>query len=473
MADTDRKKGKWIDSPVDLGTELEALAYIVTWGIEGLEALQSKGLVDYCFVDNRYRTAFKACLSLQESQETIDVLMLKNQMVRDQVDDSIIEVVLKDISTRETRQFEYSVSIARVLVTLYKLRKVRKILTDADQIISERGTTAEEVLKQLETQLRLIPSAVEGEAEALSQVLDIVIDSWEKGVLSKTIDIKGLQTGFIDLDQQINGLEANDLIVVAGRPSMGKSALALNIAAHIALSQKKNVLFFSFEMGKKDLALRILTAEAYVNAHLIKNGIVMADLNDKQSSDVQAVKKVYSMLKEGKGKIYIDGGKFSSSTDIIVRTKRLYRKLDGNLSAVFIDYLQLMSEKGFSRGENRNLELSAITRKLKLMAEELGIPVVILSQLNRGVELRQDKRPMMADLRDSGGIEQDADKILLLYRPEYYKKRKDAKRAGLAEVIVAKHRNGPTGTVILAWCKAWARFLTVLYRDPENSKKEE
>ncbi len=258
-------------------------------------------------------------------------------------------------------------------------------------------------------------------------------------------DVTGLPTGFADLDERTAGLQEGDLVIVAGRPSMGKTAFALNIAEHVAVENGVPVAIFSMEMGATQLAMRMLGSIARVDQHKMRTG----RLNDEEWSRLST-----AMGKLHDAPIFIDETGALNALELRTRARRIHRQC-GKLGLVMVDYLQLMSAT--SDGENRATEISEISRSLKALAKELGAPVVALSQLNRAVETRNDKRPMMSDLRESGAIEQDADVILFIYRDEvYYPEKPESK--GTAEVIIGKQRNGPIGKVNLTFLGEHTRF---------------
>lgn len=252
----------------------------------------------------------------------------------------------------------------------------------------------------------------------------------------------GLPTGFTDLDRMTAGLQASDLIVVAARPSMGKTMLCLNLARHVALQEHVPVLLFSLEMSREQLALRLLSAESEIEGHRLRTGEL----------DSQAWSKLSLALgRLGESPIYIDDTPGISALELRAKARRL--KAQQNIGLVIVDYMQLMQGR---RSENRQQEISDISRSLKALARELSVPVVTLSQLSRAVESRNDKRPMLSDLRESGAIEQDADLVAFLYREDYYTK--EADNPEITELIVAKQRNGPTGLVKLLFKKDIGKF---------------
>lgn len=255
--------------------------------------------------------------------------------------------------------------------------------------------------------------------------------------------ITGLTTGFLDLDKKLNGLQKSDMIIVAARPSMGKTALALNIAQNAAIKADATVLVFSLEMAKERLGERMLAAESRTDLSKIKTGAL-------EQKDWERMQIALDRL--ARTNLIIDDTAGMSVMEMKSKCRRL--KAEKGLDLVVIDYLQLMEMKG--RNESRNQEIAALSRAIKQMAREMECPVIVLSQLSRGPESRTDKRPMMSDLRESGQIEQDADVIFLLYRDDYYNKESD--KANICEVIIAKHRNGETGTVELMWQPQFTRF---------------
>jgi replicative DNA helicase len=259
-------------------------------------------------------------------------------------------------------------------------------------------------------------------------------------------EVIGLPTGFVDIDRMTSGLQPGELIIVAGRPSMGKTTLVMNMAEHVAIQEKKAVAVFSMEMSGPQLAMRMIGSVGRLDQHELRTGTFKED-------DWGRVTDALGKLSEAQ--IYIDDTAGLNVLELRSRARRLHRQC-GGLSLVVIDYLQLMSGTGGSREENRATEIAEISRSLKSLSKELKVPVVALSQLNRSVDARQDKRPMMSDLRESGAIEQDADVILFIYRDEVYNP--DSPQKGIAEIIIAKQRNGPVGKKDLTFLGKYTRF---------------
>jgi replicative DNA helicase len=258
-------------------------------------------------------------------------------------------------------------------------------------------------------------------------------------------DVTGVATGFTDLDRMTSGLQEGDLVVIAGRPSMGKTALALNIGEHIALTSKMPVAIFSMEMGATQLAMRLMGSVGRLDQHKIRTGRLSND-------DWERLSGALGRLNDAP--IHIDETPALNALELRARARRLSRQYGGKLGAIVVDYLQLMQAVG--EGENRATEISEISRSLKALAKELKVPVMALSQLNRSLEQRPNKRPVMSDLRESGAIEQDADVILFIYRDEVYNP--DTQDKGIAEIIIGKQRNGPIGAVRLAFLGEYTRF---------------
>src|SRR6266446_4089774 len=258
-------------------------------------------------------------------------------------------------------------------------------------------------------------------------------------------DVTGIATGFTDLDRMTSGLQEGDLIVIAGRPSMGKTSLALNIGEHIALSAKLPVAVFSMEMGAMQLAMRLIGSVGRLDQHKVRTGQLAPD-------DWERLSDALGRLSEAA--IHVDETPALNALELRARARRLSRQYGGKIGAIVVDYLQLM--QAISDGENRATEISEISRSLKALAKELKAPVLALSQLNRSLEQRPNKRPIMSDLRESGAIEQDADVILFIYRDEVYNE--DTQDKGVAEIIISKQRNGPTGTIRLTFLGENTRF---------------
>ncbi len=330
-------------------------------------------------------------------------------------------------------------------------KSVLRQLIDAGTSITEdgyrpQGQSVQEVLENAEQRVfHIAESGARGKKDSVS-MREAVKDAFR--LLSERYEnrgqLTGITTGFTDLDNLTSGLQPSDLIIVAARPSMGKTAFALNIAETAALRNKKPVAVFSMEMSSSQLAFRLISSVGRIHQQRLRNG-------DLEEEDWPRVSNAISILSEAK--IFIDDTPSLSPVELRSRSRRLHRE-HGGLGLIVVDYLQLMQVPGSK--ENRATEISEISRSLKGLAKELNVPVVALSQLNRSLEQRADKRPMMSDLRESGAIEQDADVIMFIYRDEYYNKETQDK--GMAEIIIGKQRNGPTDTCKLTFLGQYTKF---------------
>ncbi len=331
---------------------------------------------------------------------------------------------------------------------------LRKLVSTSDEIATAAFNTQGRPVAQIldEAESKIFKIGEEGSRSRqgfismdtlVVQLIDRVNELHENGAE----EVTGVRTGFYDMDRMTAGLQPGDLIVLAARPSMGKTAFALNIAESVAVNEGLPVVVFSMEMGAAQLALRMVGSLGRIDQSNLRTGKLRDDEWGRLS---EAVEKL------GKASIYIDEGSALSPSELRARARRQARQC-GQLGLIVVDYLQLMSGSGGGSEENRATVIGEISRGLKSLAKELKCPVIALSQLNRSVETRTDKRPMMSDLRESGAIEQDADVIMFIYRDDYYTK--DAsKEPGIAEIIIGKQRNGPTGTVKLAFLKPLTKF---------------
>lgn len=329
---------------------------------------------------------------------------------------------------------------------------LRNLITVGSEIVEgaflPKGKDAQQLLDEMEAKLFSIAEAQSnrlGYKDFQKVIADVVRNLEERGQNPETVT--GLSTGFVDLDNLTTGLHSGELVIIAGRPSMGKTALAMNIAESCAVDQNKAVAIFSMEMGSEQIVTRLLGSVAKVDQQKMRTGKMDED-------DWAKIADGLGRLNEAP--LFIDEGSALNSYELRARARRLDRSTEGGLGLIVVDYIQLMSPLGGQQGENRATEISEISRSLKSLAKELNIPVVALSQLNRNVDSRPDKRPQMSDLRESGAIEQDADIIMFIYRQVVYSK--DPADEGIAEIIVAKQRNGPIGDVKLTFVGEHTRF---------------
>jgi replicative DNA helicase len=329
------------------------------------------------------------------------------------------------------------------------LRQLAATATDiAESAFNPMGRSAKTVLDEAEAKVLHIAEQgsrgaqnFQGIGTLLTGVVERIEELYNRDNPS---DVTGIATGFIELDKKTAGLQAGDLIIVAGRPSMGKTSLALNIGEHVAIHAKKPVVVFSMEMGASQLALRMIGSVGHLDQHKLRTGRLVSEDWDKLSNALGHLNDA---------PIFIDETPALNAIEVRSRARRISKQY-GKLGLVIVDYLQLM--QAASQGENRATELSEISRAMKALAKELQVPVVALSQLNRSLEQRTDKRPVMSDLRESGALEQDADVILFIYRDEVYNA--DSQDKGTAEIIISKQRNGPTGTIRLTFLGEYTRF---------------
>ncbi len=329
---------------------------------------------------------------------------------------------------------------------------LRKLISASDEIstnaFNPQGRSVTQILDEAEGKIFKIGEEGSRNKQGFQsmdvlavQLIDRVTELAENGAE----DVTGVRTGFYDMDRNTAGLQPGDLIILAARPSMGKTAFALNIAENVSVNEGLPVVVFSMEMGASQLALRMVGSQGRIDQQHLRTGRLD---NDEWGRLTEAVERL------SKSSVFIDETPALTGPELRARARRQARQC-GQLGLIVIDYLQLMSGSG-NATENRATEIGEISRGLKALAKELNCPVIALSQLNRSVETRPDKRPMMSDLRESGAIEQDADIIMFIYRDEYYNK--ETKEPGVAEIIIAKQRNGPVGTTKLAFLRQWTKF---------------
>ncbi|MGL5207134.1 MAG: replicative DNA helicase [Acidaminococcaceae bacterium] len=328
---------------------------------------------------------------------------------------------------------------------------LRQLISVSTQIAGSGYEGAEDVNTLLDNAERMILGVSERKiSRDFAPIKEVVMSAVDRidELYNKKGGITGIATGFIDFDHLTSGLQPSDLILIAARPSMGKTALVLNMAQNIAIREKKAVAFFSLEMSKEQLVQRMLCSEASIDSSRLRIG----ELEDNDWE-----KLIWAADSLSQAEIFIDDTPGITVMEMRAKARRL--KVEHNLQLIVIDYLQLMQGSGKKSGENRQQELSDISRSLKALARELNVPVIALSQLSRSVESRQVKRPMLSDLRESGALEQDADLVAFLYREDYYDKETENKN--ITELIIAKHRNGPVDTVKLFFHKQFTRFANL------------
>ncbi|MGP1612153.1 MAG: replicative DNA helicase [Catonella sp.] len=398
------------------------------------------------FYDKRYGIIFSAAVALEKEGKPIDYLTIENKIK--EMDKSLGSIDM-DILREAVMAVSTSVNIATHAEIVYKYSLFRKLIKAADEISLScyaGESSLDVILQNTEKKIfDLIGKRHIADAADIKTVMISVIESIEAASKSGG-RVTGIATGFADLDYKTAGLQNSDLILIAARPSMGKTAFALNIAEYVTVKKNVTTAIFSLEMSKEQLARRILAMNSKVDSQKLRTG----DLSDKEWLEIIDSARII-----GGTSLIIDDTPGISVTELRSKCRKL--KLEQNLGLVIIDYIQLMT--GGGKSESRQQEISEISRSLKALAREINAPIIALSQLSRKVESRDDKRPMLSDLRESGAIEQDADVVMFIYRDEYYNK--DTESPGVTEIIIGKQRNGPIGTVELGWKSELTKFVNI------------
>ena len=399
------------------------------------------------FYQKQFGILFDNMVELFNEGKAVDLVTLQNRLKENGVPEEVsnmgfVRELLTNIPT--------SANVKYYADIVYEKAVLRKLIRETESIANDCYVGSDKLENILESTEKRIFEIVQrrntGDFVSINKIVQNSIMRVSAASKLKG-NVTGIPTGFIDLDYRTSGMQKSDLVLVAARPSMGKTAFVLNMAQYMAFESNKTVAIFSLEMSSEQLVNRLLAMEARIDAQKLRNG----SLEDKDWESL-----LESAGTVAKSKLIIDD-RASSLAEI--RSKCRKFKLEQGLDIVIIDYLQLMSSGGGRSSDSRQQEISDISRGLKRMARELDVPVVALSQLSRAVEQRPDHRPMLSDLRESGAIEQDADVVMFLYRDEYYNKESELK--GTAEVIIAKQRNGPIGTVTLAWLPQYTKFANI------------
>lgn len=403
------------------------------------------------FYQQQYGIIFDALVEMYKDGVGADLVTLQNKLREKEVTPELYSVeylgeLLASVPT--SANVKFYAEIVHEKAVLRRLIRVSEQVTKDCYMDSQ---PLEDILEDTEKSVfDVIQQRGGSEFEPIRDVVLRTLDSIEKAAKQKG-NITGLETGFRDLDAKTAGLQKSDLILIAARPAMGKTAFVLNIAEYVALHSNSTIALFSLEMSKEQLVKRMLAMNSMVDSQKIRTG----DLEDDDWD-----KLVGSVRKIGNSNLVIDDTSGITVSELRSKCRKL--KIEQGLDLVIIDYLQLMTGAGKRKSDSRQQEISDISRSLKVMARELNVPVIALSQLSRAVESRPDKRPMLSDLRESGAIEQDADIVMFIYRDEYYNP--DSEKKGVAEVIVAKQRSGPTGPVELAWLSQYTKFGNLEYQ---------
>lgn len=431
--------------PHDTEAEQAVLGSMLTDQDAVLDAIEVLKPEDFYRDDNKY--IYEAILNLYNKAEPIDIITVKSELISMKK----FEVV---------GGFEYLgvlpdkvplvANVERYIKIVEEKSLLRQLIKASNELIDLGYAQNEEVEDIMDQAEKKIFDIMQGKNQkGFSVIKDVLIESFAQieKLYNQKEPITGVPTGFSDLDYKTAGLHNSDLILIAARPAMGKSAFALNIAAHAAINNKVPVAIFNLEMSKSQLVNRMLCSEAMVDSNKIRTGKIEED-------DWTKLATALGPLSEAP--IYIDDTAGITVAEIRAKCRKL--KLEKNIGLVVIDYLQLIQGSG-KRNSSREQEISEISRSLKILAKELDIPVIALSQLSRAAEQRADHRPMLSDLRESGAIEQDADIVMFLYRDDYYNP--DSEKKNIAEVILAKHRAGSTGTVELLWMGNYTKFANI------------
>lgn len=397
------------------------------------------------FYSPNYRRIFKAMIALFDKSERIDPILIGEELKKEGSIDALGGVATITNLTFGLPHFSDIADYAKVIKDKSITRNLIKV---CNQITSEalaEEEDAQDILDHAEQMIFALADEKTKEGFAhIKPVAETVLAKVQEYAKRDSHALTGLATGFRDLDQMTSGLQKTDLIIIAARPSMGKTALCLTLAQNAAIQEKAVVAVFSLEMSKEQLVMRMLSSEAKVDAHRFRTGYLTREEWGRLAGAIGTLSEA---------SIFIDDTAGISVLEMRAKTRRLVAE-QKRLDLIVVDYLQLMS--GSKRSESRQQEVSQISRELKGLAKELNVPVIALSQLSRAPEARNPPRPLMSDLRESGSIEQDADVVSFIYREEYYKPEEE--NAGIAELLISKQRNGPTGTVKLAFLKEFTRF---------------
>ncbi|MCR5279989.1 MAG: replicative DNA helicase [Lachnospiraceae bacterium] len=413
----------------------------------------SEMLLGEDFYTRQNQVMFDAMVELNNEGKPVDPITLKNKLAEKNIPDEIVSAdfirdMLNSVPTSANAKY-----YAGIVAEKATLRRLIKVVEQVANNCYNQSDPIDTILEETEKQVfKVVQKKSDDDYVPISTVVNRALDKISIAARNKGA-VTGIATGFTDLDYKTAGMQPSDLVLIAARPSMGKTAFALNIVENVAIKQHKTIAVFSLEMSKEQLVNRMFSLESHVDAQKLRVG----NLDEAD----------WENLIEGAGIIGESGLIIDDTPGISIgelRSKCRKYKLEHDLQMIIIDYLQLMTGSG-KGAESRQQEISEISRSLKAIARELKVPVIALSQLSRAVEQRPDHRPMLSDLRESGAIEQDADVVMFLYRDDYYNK--DTDKKGISEVIIAKQRNGPIGTVELAWIPELTKFANLERRKSE------
>jgi len=410
--------------------------------IDAMEVLRPE---DFYREDNKY--VYQAMVNLYNKAEPIDIITVKSELMSIQKFEAIGGMEYLAILPDKVPLVSNADKYIKIIEEKSILRKLIKAADDIQGMGYSQNEEIDTVVDQAE---KMIFNIMQGKNQkGFTVIKDVLVETFAEleKLYNQKEAITGVPTGFADLDYKTAGLHSSDLVLVAARPAMGKSAFALNIATNAAINAKVPVAIFNLEMSKSQLVNRMLCSEAMVDSNKVRTGKI---------DEEDWIKLATALGPLSEAPIYIDDTPGISVAEIRAKCRKL--KLEKNIGLIVIDYLQLIQGSG-KRNSSREQEISEISRSLKILAKELEVPVIALSQLSRAAEARQDHRPMLSDLRESGAIEQDADIVMFLYRDDYYNP--DSEKKNIAEVIMAKHRAGSTGTVELLWMGSYTKFVNL------------
>jgi len=409
------------------------------------------------FYRQSHQRLFQVMNELYEKQEPVDLVTVTSAL---QDQNQLEEVGGVTYLTELAESVPTAANVDHYAKIVEEKSMLRRLIQTATQIVMSSYTSEKEVAEIIDEAERKILSISQRRLHGeFLPIRDLLVEAYEQieALHLNKSGLRGISSGFVDLDRMTSGFQKSDLIIIAARPSMGKTAFALNIAQNVAIRSRETVAIFNLEMSAPQLVTRMISAEGNIDAQAFRTG-------NLKEEDWEKLTMAMSTLSEAP--IFIDDTPGVTVYDIRAKLRRL--QAEHGLGLVIIDYLQLISSV---KGDSRQQEISEISRSLKLMARELNVPVISLSQLSRAVEQRQDKRPMLSDLRESGSIEQDADIVAFLYRDDYYNE--ESEKKNIAEVIIGKQRNGPVGKVELLFLKEYNKFLSLETRFENSSEQNE
>lgn len=431
--------------PHDIEAEQAILGCMLTDKDSVISAIEV--LKEDAFYREDNRAIYAAILDLYAKSEPIDIITVKAELVEN---GNFERVGGLEYLASLPERVPTTANVDKYIKIVDEKAMLRNLINSANELVALGFNETEEVDQIMDmAEKKIFDLSQKKNAKGYTHLKDVLVESFAKleELYNQKGRLSGISSGFSDLDLKTSGLHNSDLIIVAARPAMGKSAFAINIATNVAIQSSKPVAIFNLEMSKEQVGNRILCCEAMVDSNKIRTG---------QIEDDDWVKLASTLGRLSETPIYIDDTAGISIMEIRAKCRKL--KLERDIGLVVIDYLQLIQGSG-TKNSSREQEISEISRSLKILAKELDIPVIALSQLSRSVEKRDDKRPMLSDLRESGAIEQDADIVIFLYRDDYYNE--DSEKKNVAEVILAKHRGGSTGTVDLAWLPSYTKFANL------------